>query len=428
MPAAMGKSGLGAKLGDKLKKGFEEHKGDDLVLGGGGDLPAGIENGIAQLVECKFDQYKSGDLSGEYFFYAAAVVLAPSSIEILDEKTKKSRTIKIEGRRTQIGPEPICDTPKKGRKTVGDHVAWVLNEMRKLGIDTKDMDVNDLEPTAAALKESGIKIQFRTWIGKPTTDFPNPRVNHEWQGAVEETSEESSGVVDETGGGEAGTEGTAGTVETPADEIPFGSSLDDLGVEAENGNEAAAIKLAERAEELLIPKTLVTNAANWAAVVKLIVDKEAENEAKAKPATTPAKKGPGAKPKAAPAAPPAEPTIAELGTKADEGDEEAGAKLSALCETAGLDVNQYGTWSEIAEALAAGTEVAGDPGEIPPAVEDVHFYKIPVKGPGGKVTPGKKPTECQVIAVDAENKTVDLKNLTDGKTTYKAVPWSDLGE
>ena len=45
-------------------------------------------------------------------------------------------------------------------------------------------------------------------------------------------------------------------------------------------------------------------------------------------------------------------SLPELGEAADDGDEDAAASLSAKASDAGLDENDYGTWIELADALA----------------------------------------------------------------------------
>jgi hypothetical protein len=181
------KSGLAGKLGAKLKQAVDKHKKDETKISGGGDLPAGII-GIAQLVDCRFGQYKEGANKGEYFFYAAGVVRTPAMFEGMP----------IKGMRTQIGPEPMCDTPTKSRKTLEDHTAWVLNEMRKLGAETASVDGDELEGLAAALKEAKPTFKFRTWKGQKTKQYPDPRVQHSWEGAADFTPDEGEVVEDET--------------------------------------------------------------------------------------------------------------------------------------------------------------------------------------------------------------------------------------
>ena len=75
---ALVSGGLMSKLGAKLKHAVETHKSDETKFAGGGaNLPAGIEMGIAQLVMCKIGQYEKGDNTGEYYFMAQGIVVSP---------------------------------------------------------------------------------------------------------------------------------------------------------------------------------------------------------------------------------------------------------------------------------------------------------------------------------------------------------------
>jgi hypothetical protein len=55
--------------------------------------------------------------------------------------------------------------------------------------------------------------------------------------------------------------------------------------------------------------------------------------------------------------------------------------------------------------------------EIIPKVEGVYNYFNPKT---------KKTIECEVTAVNSKSKTVTLKSLTDGKTVYANIPFSEL--
>jgi hypothetical protein len=193
--AKVKKSSLAAKLGERGAKAVEAHRDDETRLGAGSRLPEGIEGGVARLVDCRFGQFEKGDNKGEFFFIARGVVLRP----------KDHGGVAVEGMHTQIGPEPMCDTPKRSRPGVDDHVDWVLNEMRKLGADTSEADVGDLEQMAADLRDTdpGITFRFRTWKGDKQTTGPfkdrEPRVNEQWEGACEyDEEDEGEDVVDET--------------------------------------------------------------------------------------------------------------------------------------------------------------------------------------------------------------------------------------
>src|SRR5581483_3483957 len=216
MPVQKSKSSMAAELGSRLVEAAAAHQHDEVELDNFGALPEGIENGIAQVNKCWFDKYKDGDMKGKYFFMAQASVVSPEFVDVLDPKTKEVRKIKVAGRFTKIGPEPMCDTPKRSRKTMEEHVAWVQNEMKKIGADPAALGADSLEDTAAAIASSKPYISFRTWKGKPTEAFPTPRVQETWSGQCEydgsvdagAQTEESSGATanHETNG--AGTQHT----------------------------------------------------------------------------------------------------------------------------------------------------------------------------------------------------------------------------
>lgn len=365
MPAKMATGGLAGKLN---KKAFESHKNDETVYSGGGECPAGIESGVAQLVECKFDQYKEGDMKGQYFFYAAGVVVTP----------KIHDGVPVLGLRTSIR-EPLCDTPNRSRKTQDEHIAWVLNELRKLGVDTSELGVDDLEATAAALKEAGPHFRFRTWKGEATKEYPNPRTNHQWQGirGLEDfvpEDETADAVVEEDAADgdeeevEEAPKKTAAKKKAvakkqpepePEEEEEDSEDLDTLAESADDNDEDAAVRLTELATAAGITEKKIESAKNWKAVVKMIRD-------------------------ASPA---------EEEDTSDEGEEESDSE-----------------------------EESADP-----EVGEIWMYK-----PHGS----KKAVECEILSVNADNETVTLKNLDTNKTIMDTknpkkkaeVPFSALSE
>lgn len=367
MAKQMAQNGLAGKLGNRLNKAVDAHKDDEIKLPGGGSLPEGIENGIAQLVDCRFGVYESGDFKGEYFFYAAGVVHEPK-IHMLN-----GVPIPVEGQRTNIGPEPICDTPKRtSRPTVEDHVAWVLNEMRKLGLDTTGLTGEDLEAAAAALVEAAPFFTFRTWKGEATAQYPNPQVNQTWVRQVDYEGSSDPEVVDNS---------------APEPTPP--------------------------------PK-----AAPKAAPAK------AAAAPKAAPAKPPAAK---AAPEAKTPPPAPEPVEEEeedlmaLGEAADAQDAEAAGRLNELCEAAGIDSSVIATWTEVAAVLLAGAEgddggagseeAATEGGEVPaPQVGEVYYYKAPKAAAAA---------ECEVKTVDEAKQLCSLQDYTT-KGIYRGVAWTSL--
>lgn len=362
------KSSLMSKLGSKLATAHEKHKNDETTFGGGGDLPEGIEGGVAQLTDCKFAQYAKGDMKGEYYFYAAGVVIEPKEVVV------GGRSLRVEGLRTNI-MEPLCDTPQRSRQNVEDHLGWIYNELRKLGVNTSEIGPDDLESVAEALKESKPHFRFRTWKGEASTQFPNPRVNHEWRGVVSDyVADETSDVEDDT-------------TDEPAEEV----------------------------EPTPAPKTAAKPPSKPATATKA--------PGKGKP-TPPKGKERSDSP------PVEEPTdeqsddLDELAEQADGGDEAAQLKLSELATEAGIDDEDVSS----AESFAAVVELirAAEGGETEeeteseqewmPAKSDIYLFQ-----PAGS----KKPIECEVMAVFPDKQTVNLKSLDDGKG-YKSIGWDKL--
>lgn len=192
MPPQKGQSGLLAKYGDRLAKAHEQNKTNEVVFDGFGDLPAGM-SGIAQLSDCRFLQIAQGkDNAGEYMFFARGIVMEPE--EFTDDK---GNTHRVAGLGTMIS-EPLFDTPKRSRQSINEHVAWIYNELGKLGVNMQNVQLKDLEGVVAALKQGKPFFRFRTWIGEPSAEYPNPRVNHVWNGVCdyEPGASETAGVAD----------------------------------------------------------------------------------------------------------------------------------------------------------------------------------------------------------------------------------------
>lgn len=357
---------LKKKLGDAGRKALLNHKEDETTYGMM-DLPAGIEGGVAQLVDCRFSEYENGENKGKLFFYAAGIVVEPT--EFTD---KDGKTTKVAGMRTSI-MEPLHDTPQRqSRPTLDDHVQWVLNELRKLGAETAELeDLDNLEAVAAALKDAKPFFNFRTWVGQATPAFPNPRVNSQWIKAVEDygVAEDSTDVVDESG-----------EVEEPAKPA-------------------------------------------------------AKTPPPTKPAT-PAKPAAKAPPKKEPEPEPEpELSVEKLVADATEGDENAQAKLKELAMAAGSseeDVDNAADWNAVGELISATSE--SEPAtedEWKPGLTDIYKYQVidpKTKKPvvDAKTKKPKPHAEVEVIEVDEDKRTVDLKSVDNPKLSWKGVSWDAL--
>lgn len=350
----------------RLAEAHELHKGDETRIGSGGDLPAGIEHGVARLSDAKIGVYQKGDNEGEPYFMAAGIVLEPETVLVVDPKTKKSRAIHIRGLRTQIGPEPLCDTKaQNGNETsLADHWDRVLNHLRLLGIDTKDLDPTDVVvehngtydsgPVLEALVQAAPTFRFRTWQGKATQQYPNPRINHEWRGACEYDEGTSEDVQDDT-----------------AKEAEW---------ESDEADEAEEVEQEEAAVE---------------AEVDFLALGELADAGKPKKEAT-----------------------------------EAARTLAGHAKILNIDSDSLGTWTEVAEAIVAHEEPeaedANDEAEADEEYEEEVEDWIPT---AGEIVffagPGKKPIEAEVVKVFAKQEKADLKRL-DTKKLVKGVPFAKI--
>jgi hypothetical protein len=340
---------LKKKLGGKLDKALKSVRGNETKFDTGGSLPAGIENGIAQLVDIKFDTYKKGDNQGEVFFYAAGVVLAPTSHE--------GRP--IQGLRTSI-IEPMHDTPNRSRKTLQDHLDWVCNQLRLLGVETADMEADDLELAVEALKAAKPTFRFRTWMSEKTKEFPNPRLNEVWQGVVAFTPPTDDGVEDETD-----------------------------GEESDEDEEAPAPAAAK---------------------------KQVGNKA-APPKPTPGKKT--AAKKAEPEGPDLT-LLRELAEQADgDQDEEAAEQIGKAAESVGIPSKKYNalpSWGDVVDLIE---QIAGSGGGEEPA--ESAGTELNVGDTVQYTPPGEDiPEDCEVLAINEKRQIATIKSLVDEKT-YKGI-------
>lgn len=429
----MAKQTAVSNLKAKMRPSVQAHIADPVSFGMGSELPGGIRTGIAQLVDIKFDSNKNGD-----YFYAAGIVVEPAAHE--------GQTIK--GLRTSIN-EPVENTPDKSRKTVDEHVAWIMNEFRKLmGVTVLPADF-DPEATAAALKQVGPYFKFSTRTsdkqevhqspnGKWTVDDKSfygteveckkahpyagrePMVFHTWNGAVayNPVSDDSgSGVVDNT----VSSPEPEVQVETQAIASPAGGvdldALASLAATADPNNQTSPGAVATRQLEAQalaagVSQDEIDNSSSWSEVADMIRARLAGGG--------PEDGGDGE-------------NYVALGVQADGGDETAIDRLTAVAQEAGVDDDTFNsmTWAELVTHLVGLATGGGEaPAEFVPKKGSVVLYKA--FDPKTK-KPSVKAEEHDVATVDAKNKTVTLINMTTKKPVVdlktkqpKAVPWSEL--
>lgn len=377
MPPQVKKSSVLMKHKAKIDAGMKAHANDETNYGRI-NLPPGITNGIARLTKCYFDEYKTGDYKGEPYFRAEGVVVSPDTVMLAD-----GSEVMVKGQYTSI-MIPVCDT-KKGNGDivpVADHVGNILNELRKLGIDTAGRDgFEHLEPLAELAAAAKPYFRFSTSQGKPTPQYPDPRIWENWNGSkgledyepeagnqVEDDSEESEPepepvkVQGKVGPVKANPPAAKKVAPKPApepepepeEEPPF--DLEAVLEAANNGDEDANQQLKDKALELGIDESEVDNAESWDAVAEMIREKEAGGTAEEEP----------------------------------------------------------------------------EPEEFVPKVLDVYFYQLidlktkkPTVDP--KTKKPSKPVEVEIKTVDPKKKTCTVKNLSNNQL-YKDVPFDRLKE
>ncbi len=169
MPAQKSKVDIAGKLSKMFGKSHAKHK-DDETIGSAGRLPGNIQ-GIAQLTAGKIDEYKTGANKGKMYFQLRGVVKTPAEYE---------------GVQTMI-QEPLVDDPKNwaNAKTADEHYAEMLNTLRKLGCDTKEIDDSDIVDAIESLVEEGPHFRYSTFQSAPTKQRPTPKVYENWHKKVD---------------------------------------------------------------------------------------------------------------------------------------------------------------------------------------------------------------------------------------------------
>lgn len=416
-------------LGDKLKKALKSHKDEETVSEDFSGLPAGIDSGVARIVEdgLKIGQYKTGPLKGKAYFMGMASVIMPKTFV-----TEDGVKVKTEGRFTQIGPEPLCDTldrkGEKARRTIDDHVDWILKQLRTIGRDTSDIDDEDsLQEALDELNEEKPYIIFRTWKGKATKEFPNPRTNHQWVGLYDEEDleDDDEDVEDETPVNKKKSKKVED--EEPEDDE---DEVDEDDTEDEEVEEVSVKKKGKGKE-----KTEVKGGKKPPKPPKKVaVEEEDDEEAFDDGAVN----------------------LDELAEEADGGDKKAAKKLNELAADKGVKRVRGMTFADLVEKMN-GTEDEeedededdsesddedgndddseddtdsededeDDEEEYPdPQVDEVYAYLPEGKDPKTK-KPFKKPIQVVVMKVRTKDKTVDLMD-NKTKVKYPKVPWLDL--
>lgn len=390
MPAQHASASIVQKLGNTLLQAHEAIKGNTTVPQVQMELPAGINNGIAEIRSCKFMQIAEGkNNAGEWQFYTSAIVKMP----------KVHNGIPVEGKRT-FTIEPIYATPSRERKTIQDHMDHIYGLWRLWGVSPQAIaaidlrkDPQALEKMCAQIEKAGIYIAFRTWAGQkqvlgqggdgkwylfnngentpikgkgPYTNEAaaktanpyagrEPMTNHSWGERIvfmDTAVNGQSHVVDNTAAPTAAPfdEFAPSTTSTPStDELS-----EDVNVlaEAAEDNNAARNRLKQMALDAGITEEAIKVAESWQAVAGMI------------------------------------------------------------------QASVNGTL-----AGAEGEGIEDEPWK--PEAGKVYGYEATVTNLRTKKKE-KKAVQVEVKVVHEEQKTAEAMNISDRKTTYKAIPWDEL--
>lgn len=193
MAAQVVQSLLMKKLGSEFVKAHEEFK--NVKPEPKGELPGGIKNGIARLVNCKIVEIAKGKTNeGQLMFYASGSVVLPLEHD----------GIPVKGLFTQI-MEPIFATPTRTRKTVAEHIKWVYSELASLGLSLGALKPDTIEQAMEALRKVPPYFRFRTWQPPKATTGKyagkDTMTMHFWDGKVDykpDTSADKKNAVADT--------------------------------------------------------------------------------------------------------------------------------------------------------------------------------------------------------------------------------------
>jgi hypothetical protein len=276
MPPQKSTSKLAALLGDQGRKAHEQHKGDETSFGII-NLPPGIVGGVAQLVMAKIDLYKeSATNAGK-----PCVIFRGSA-----KHPTMWKDVRVAGQGVLL-TIPLCETKKNDGTVVSfsENYSAFLNELRKLGVDTKQTTFDNIESLLAVLVKQGPHFHFSTrgWTPPKSATNPNPTemVFTQFDGSCEYTG----GIVDPTlqvdNSAAPAPQAPAPAAPAPAAPAPAATptapaaseaepDLDALAAAAETMDQDAQDKLTEMAKTLDISDEAIEETKSWVEVVALI--------------------------------------------------------------------------------------------------------------------------------------------------------------
>jgi len=387
MPPQKQQNSLVARLGQRGRQAHEKHKADETTYGII-NLPPGINGGTAQIISAKWAEFdeKTRDERRRKQPY---VMLRGIAIEPLEHAG-----VRVRGQGVMI-MVPLCDTTRYDGSVqpFEDHYADLLNEFRKLGVETEGTDFGDIDTVLTMLQEERPYFKFSTRGFTPPATPQKPRPQ-------EMVFIQFDGRIDDY---------------QPAENITVGVQ-DGTGDESDKGGESGpTARPRPNGKKSVSPTPSPSSTAATA-----VADQFDEFG-----------------------------DLSSLVTRATAQDGEAQATLTEMAIKAGVDeavIDKTDSWEEVKEMILAGTTAetqaneeqgsgeTGETGTVEPEwlPEKGQVYRYRPIDPKTK-KPVRKAVDVEVLTVHKNLKEVDLMNSVAGrdkkgkpKVTYTGISWDDL--
>lgn len=397
MPSQTGQNALLGKLGPKARAFVDGRKDAEPELAGGGDLPAGIENGVAQVILCTFGKVQEGKKSaGGLFFQAQAIVKLPKDVGGVPIAGRRTRLYKIIASAQQLAKGEYDEKA----------LAWAQDQIKMLagkGASPAMFVIDRLEATAAIIQKAKPHTLFRTWKGSKSdvrlVDGKWWLCNLNDDGSVKATvagkgpyaSDQAAKMANPYAGNDPMVQHTWGGAVPWVEPSANGQAATHVQDETPTTSEPSA-PFDEFAGQDVTSEPSGDNVGT---------DYSASNDLDALAATAP-------------------------------DDESARVRLSEIAGENGIDeetVNASTSWEAVVEMIRAAQTDGQETDDKPwvPEKSEVYGYRPSIKDTKTKkFVRAKNPIDCEVTSVDAQAETVSLRNTVDKKTVYKDVTWADL--
>jgi hypothetical protein len=171
--AKLSKSQLLAKQ-KQLTKGAWKNSKKKEAKAGFKPLPNGIENGVAKVIGGGFEQ----DKNGKPYYWVKFKVVAPA--EHADLEHRKNYFL----------------APTKNQ-TAEQRMDKLSSDLQHCGVNVGEIEESELPDAIENIGDDDRYVEFRTWKGKATKDFPNPETMMFLNQYLEDYTPDEDGVTDE---------------------------------------------------------------------------------------------------------------------------------------------------------------------------------------------------------------------------------------